>query len=193
MLAETHAKSITLAKLVHIPITTVERLPALIQSITEYLESSIVTYTSDDEVEEASHDGDEVVQQAEKATRSFQHDENVEDSQNNMEDSEEFLDSDSKGTTKDKVDGHGEYLDTDSACEDAEENIEALHADAKEELDSEGYQTSSSANQIKSHQNHGEFQIQGRPRNKRAKVRTPWRFPIYQQKQVLLSPEPEGS
>ncbi|KAL8786193.1 MAG: hypothetical protein Q9195_008312 [Heterodermia aff. obscurata] len=192
LLTETHTKSITLAKLVNVPITTVEQLPALIQSITKHLESNIIAHIPNEKIQASDH-SDEIDQQAEKAPRSFQDDEDVEDSQNTIEDSEEFLESDNQGTIEDGDDGHGEYLDADSARGDAEGNSKALEADVKgEKVSEEDYSNSSFASQNRSHHVYCGIHAQRRLRNGRAKIKTPGRFPIYQQKQILLSPEPEG-
>ena len=55
LLREVHNHTIPLADLVHIPVAGVEEHPALISSITKYLESNIVCYTSSQDIQEAEH------------------------------------------------------------------------------------------------------------------------------------------
>ena len=52
MLKHIHDQTIPLARLVNLPATSIEQLPTLISSITKYLQSNIVRYASTDEAQE---------------------------------------------------------------------------------------------------------------------------------------------
>lgn len=216
LLAETHARTVTLAKFICVPTTTIEQLPALVESITNYLKFNIVHYTPGGEFQESLDDkefgqtaeqslqppgngGNEHEPKNQKIIGGFEK-EVESDSQATIECIQEYSESDSQSTKEDGdgEDGDGEdgdYQESDSANEDTDVEIKILSSTPKRKDDhEEDDSTSASINPD------GPYKCRGGPYSQRKIAQragkpskaTSRRYPVYQQKQILLSPEPEG-
>ena len=176
------------------PVTHGEQLPALIESVTKYLEANIVPCDPSDQAQEPSNKstGFEILRKIDTQRNKGGHERLTPTDPETNENDVQLIESDGQSSAEGSDD---EYQKDSSNIEDSEDEDRNLPFTPKaSRLSGEDKSASSSvgASSLTS-------QVKGRggtyssrraaKRRTQPPVETPWRRPVYKHKQVLLSPQ----